>query len=488
MLLDALLNAARSTPDKLAVSDPTRELSYKQLTTLSSVLASVVREHTDCPRVGLMLPSTAANMAAFCGTWWAGRTVVPLNFLSPVPELANVVEDADIDLLVTIEHFEKQAQELPVDKVYLDRLGLKRKMLGAMLKRWPAPREWKADETAVILYTSGTIGRPKGVCLSTDNLRSNGDACIEHIGMTPEFEFLGVIPTFHVFGLTTTLICPIMCGATVHFLPRFQPLTVLQTIQDRKITTLLLIASMYRALNRTKGTGDEMKTVTLAISGGEPLPPATREAFEQRFGVDLLEGYGLTETSPVVCVNQLHRKKHGTAGPLLPGVEARITDENDRVLPPGTEGEIQIRGRCVMQGYYKQPEETAKAINEEGWLHTGDAGTLDSEGFLAITGRIKEMIIVGGENVYPREVEDVLSQYKGVAEVAVVGMPDASRGEVVAAFVVPEEGRALEEIALREYCRKHVAGYKVPRVVRIETDLPRGGTGKILKRKLVELL
>jgi len=486
MLLEPLFDASRRTPDKLAVTDPTRALTYKQLTALAATMRNILRESTDCPRVGLMLPSSAANMGMFFATWWAGKTAVPLNFLAPTPELATIVEDAEIDLLVTIDHFADQVEPLPVRKLYLDKIGLKRRVIGTMIKGLPEQPTWNADDLALILYTSGTIGKPKGVCLSADNLRSNADACIEHIGMTPEFEFLGVIPTFHVFGLTTTLICPAVCGATVHFLPRFQPLTVLETIQKRKINTLLLIASMYRALIRTKGDGDEMKTVTHAVAGGEPLPSDTRESFEKRFGVSLLEGYGLTETSPVVSVNQLDHCKHGTAGRLLPGVEARIADAENQILPAGTEGEIQVRGRCVMQGYYRQPEESAKALTPDGWLHTGDAGTLDDEGFLSITGRIKEMIIVGGENVYPREVEDVLTRHEGVGEAAVIGIPDASRGEVVAAFVVPEEGVEVNEIALREYCRKNLAGYKVPRTVTIEPDLPRSPTGKILKRKLKE--
>ena len=488
MLLEPLFDASRRTPDRLAVTDPTRKLTYKQLVTLAATMQTVLRESTDCPRVGLMLPSSAANMGMFFATWWAEKTAVPLNFLAPTPELAMVVEDAEIDLLVTINHFTDQVEPLPIRKLYLDKIGLKRKVIGTMIKGLPKHPTIKADDTALILYTSGTIGKPKGVCLSADNLRSNADACIEHIGMTSDLQFLGVIPTFHIFGLTTTLICPVVCGATVHYLPRFQPLTVLKTIQERKIEGLLMTASMYRALNRIKGSGDEMKSVIHAVAGGEPLTSDTRESFEKRFGIPLLEGYGLTETSPVVSVNQLDHHKHGTAGRLLPGVEVRITDAENQVQPAGTEGEIQVRGRCVMQGYYKQPEETAKAITTDGWLHTGDAGTFDDEGYLAITGRIKEMIIVGGENVYPREVEDVLTRHEAVGEAAAIGMPDPSRGEVVAAFVVPEEGIDIDEMALREYCREHLPGFKVPRTVRIEADLPRSPTGKILKRKLKERL
>ena len=487
MLVEPLLNASSRTPNKLAVTDPNRELTYKQLTAFAAALRAMVLKQTDCPRVGVMMPSLGSGMALFYGIWWAGRTVVPLNFLAPAPELAAIIDDAGIDLIITIEPFADALASLPIRKIYLEQMGLKRKTLAALVRRWPALPENAPDETAVILYTSGTTGRPKGVCLSFDNLRSNAEAGIEHMRLAPDHQFLGVIPSFHVYGLSTTILCPVLVGATTHFLPRFQPLTVINTIHERRITVVVLVASMYQALARTKLPGDRLASVELAISGGEPLPPAAARAFAEKFGVPLLEGYGMTETSPFVSVNRPTANKPGTAGQLLSGVEVRIVDDNGQDVSAGAGGEILVRGPGVMRGYYNQPEETAKAVDETGWLWTGDIGTLDNDGYLSITGRKKEMIIVGGENVYPREVEDILTLHDDVAEAAVIGVPDASRGEVVAAVIVPAEDRKPDEIAIRDFCRKRLAGFKVPRQVRVGSDLPRGPTGKILKRKLHEL-
>jgi long-chain acyl-CoA synthetase len=246
------------------------------------------------------------------------------------------------------------------------------------------------------------------------------------------------------------------------------------------------IASMYAALLRVKNaTPEDFKSIDYCISGGEALPPALYKAGEERFGFPLCEGYGLTETSPVVSVNARWANHPGTAGQLLAGIDARAIDDDGAPLPPGTIGEIAIRGHCIMKGYYRKPEETAEVIDKEGWFKTGDMGWVDNDRYIAITGRKKEMIIISGENVYPREIESVLEQHPAVSESAVIAEKvGGTRGEVPVGFVVLKEGASATDAELRDFARKHLPQYKVPKVVWIAQDLPRGPTGKILKRAL----
>jgi len=239
---------------------------------------------------------------------------------------------------------------------------------------------------------------------------------------------------------------------------------------------------MYRVLAATEGDFD-VSSVRFPISGGEPLPATIAEAFEKRFRVPIYEGYGQTEAAPVVTLNTPGDRKAGTIGRSLPGVEVAIWDDQNRVLPSGEVGEIMVRGRNVMQGYHHLPEETARTITG-GWLHTGDLGKLDEDGFVTITGRKKDLIISAGENIYPREIEDALSQHPKVKEVAVIGIKDEIRGEVPKAFVIARDGTTVEEKELRSFCRDHLANYKIPKYFEIVADLPRTPTGKVLKRML----
>jgi len=264
---------------------------------------------------------------------------------------------------------------------------------------------------------------------------------------------------------------------------------VVQYLSEDRASIFMATPSMYSALTQSKAlTQDTFRSVQLPITGGEPLPMPVWQQFREKYDVTILEGYGLTETSPVVSTNLPWKIKAGTVGTALPGVHVIVRDENGNTLPAGEQGEICIRGDSVTRGYYNKPADTAVAIDRDGWFRTGDLGRIDSEGFISITGRIKDMIIVGGDNVYPREIEAVLDQHPGVAESCVVGMADASRGEVVVGFVAPREGSELKPIELREHCRKHLAGYKVPRQIIVDESLPRGPTGKILKRALRERL
>jgi long-chain acyl-CoA synthetase len=469
------------------VADTTRQLTYKQLTAFAAAMRRVILRETKCQRIGIVLPSTAAMAGTFYGALWAGKTAIPLNFLLQPKELENVVADAQIDTVITISHFASMVEAWPVKCLLLEELGLKFRVLMAALLPWPSTPPTKPDDIAVMLYTSGTSGLPKGVCLSHHGLDWNARSCIQHSRMTPDQRFLGVIPQFHTFGLTVLLIIPVTLGATVYYIPRFSASAVVKSVQENRISIFLAVPSMYNAIGRLKNIPDgALESISLAISGGEPLPKNTAELIAKRFGISLLEGYGMTETSPVLTCNMPWGNKPGSVGKPLPDVQVRIVDDEGNDMQGDQPGEILVKSPGVMKGYYRKPEETRAVITDDGWLHTGDMGTLDAEGYVTITGRKKEMIIVGGENVYPREVENVLVDHPAVAEAAVVGRQDQSRGEVVVAYVILTEGSGATDIELREHCRAHLGGFKVPREIIITPDLPRGPTGKVQKRVLVE--
>lgn len=467
--------------ERLAVGDPTLCLNYASLHNLAGHLATQLSQTTGRAHVGVLAPTSAAGAAAVLACWYAGRVCVPLSFLLTPPELAALVRDAALDVALTTERFVPLCQEL----------GLRPLLLESTERAQTPPPEPPAaatSDTAVLLYTSGTSGDPKGVCLSFENLIHNALACIEHARLTPEQVFLSVLPQFHSFGFTAMTVTPLLLGATTWYLPRFSPLAVVQAIQEKNVSVFMGVASMYAALLQLKDV--EPRTLSglkLAISGGEPLPARVATAFEERFGIQIMEGYGLTETSPVVSINVPWAHRPGSVGRALPGVQVLAVAGDGTPLPAGTEGELVVLGHCVMKGYHNRPAETASVLRD-GRLFTGDIGLVDADGYVHITGRAKEMMIIAGENVFPREIEDVLSEHPSVAEAAVIGVPDELRGEVPLAFVVLRPGAGTEAESLRRYCRQRLAAFKVPREVRICADLPRAPSSKVLKRALRESL
>lgn len=489
MLVEELLVTADRAAGRVALADPMRSMTYANLVRFANVMRRQVDAHSRSQNVGIMLPAAAAFGGVFYGALWAGRIAVPLNFLLPPAELRGVVEDAGIDTIFTIRHFAELAGGLGVRVCLLEDLPLKREMVLERLRRKPAPPRRSAGDLAVILYTSGTSGLPKGVCLTHGNLTSDCRASIEAARLVGEHNFLGILPLFHTFGLTAMLLIPVALGARVYYLPRFSPMQVLGAIRDQRISVMMAVASMYSALMRLKAAGPaDWASVQYVISGGEALPQVVYDAFKEKFGKPIVQGYGLTETSPVAAIDLPWSHRVGTVGRPLPGVTITAFDDEGQSLSADAVGELWIRGPTVMQGYYHKPEETAAVLTPEGWFKSGDMGAVDADGYVRITGRKKEMIIVGGENVYPREIESVLDAHPAVAESAVIGAADGSRGEAIVAFVTLKEGASAGEIELRDFCRDRIAGYKIPRRVIIRSDLPRGPTGKLFKRKLHELL
>ncbi|QOJ00653.1 MAG: AMP-binding protein [Phycisphaeraceae bacterium] len=444
--------------------------------------ASAIERAGSSRTVGVLLPTGAGFPVAALAAWSLGRTVVPLNYLLKRDELEYIITDSGADTVVTagpmleFMGYEPSGARL----LRLETLDFK----SAPEPRLPARAEH--DDLAVLLYTSGTSGKPKGVMLSHGNLRANMSQIFRYANFSRHDVMLGVLPQFHSFGMTALTLLPLAAGMKVIYTARFVPQKIVRLLREHRPTFFVGIPSMYGALLSVKDAApDDFASLRFAVSGGEPLSGAVADEFHQRFGVRIAEGYGLTETSPVtnVCLPEEYRR--ASVGRALPDIEERIVDPaTGRSLPVGSEGEIWIKGPNVMKGYFGLPDETAKALTPDGFLRTGDMGKLDPDGFLYITGRIKEMLIIAGENVFPREIEEVLDRHPAVAASGVVGIPDPVRGELPLAFVELKEGAAFDKPSIIAHCRANLAGYKVPTDVRHLDALPRSPTGKVLRRAL----
>ncbi|HMN95962.1 MAG TPA: AMP-binding protein [Phycisphaerales bacterium] len=480
-LLRRIVRRQTFHPFRAAVIDDQRTWKGMHLLLGAFHLARAIEARSGAERIGVMLPTSGMFPLAALATWLLGRSVVPLNYLLSTEEIAYIVEDAGLDCVISVRPMLAHVGGLPASAPPL--LLEETSFRGfPPLRRLPALPD---DFIAVILYTSGTSGRPKGVMLSTENLCANIDQCVEWADFTAEDVMLGVLPQFHSFGLTVLTLLPLAVGCRVIYTARFAPRRLLQLMREHRPTAFIAIPSMYNALLHSKDASPEdFRSLRYAVSGGEPLPEAVFEGFRDRCGVVINEGYGLTETAPVThwCRPAEHRRR--SVGRSLPRVETRIVGTDEALLGPDEDGEVRLRGPNVMKGYFRLPELTASVFDREGFFRTGDMGRLDRDGHLFITGRIKEMLIVGGENVFPREIEEVLDQHAAVKASAVIGMQDGSRGEVPLAFVELVEGAAFDEAALRSHCRARLAGYKVPREIRVVEALPRNPTGKIMRRLL----
>jgi long-chain acyl-CoA synthetase len=350
----------------------------------------------------------------------------------------------------------------------------------------PEVAQRAAGDTAVILYTSGTTGKPKGAELTHGNLRRNVEVNV--LGLTRMSEddvLLGALPLFHSFGQTCSMSSAVLAGACLDLMPRFDAGAALETMERDGVTIFQGVPTMYHALlNHPERDRYDTSTLRLCISGGAALPVEVLRGFEEAFGVAVLEGYGLSETSPVASFNHLGReRKAGSIGTPIEGVEMKVVDDDGNELAAGEVGEIVIRGHNVMKGYWNRPDATEETIRD-GWLHTGDMARVDEDGYFFIVDRKKDMIIRGGYNVYPREIEEVLYEHPAVREAAVLGVPDDQLGEEVAAAVALKDGCETTSDELREFVKEQVAAYKYPRKVWFVDDLPKGPTGKILKREI----
>ena len=482
MLFESLFQNAKQEPQQLAVIDDHARYTYGQLAAKTAGLGMYLSFQTSQPRVGLLLPPSGAFVVSFYATLLAGKTVVPINYLLSDREIGHVIKDSGIDTVVTVPFFLARLKDMALNVIDLTKLPQNPPAIEPQFPK-PAP-----DDVAVLLYTSGTSGLPKGVLLTYENLQSDVDLAIQYANLQHRHIFLGIIPLFHSFGMTAMMLAPIQLGATIIYIARFSPVATLNAIREHKASIIFGIPSMFASVLRLKDARPEdFSHIYAIIAGGEPLPQALREGFEQRFRIPLYEGYGLTETSPVVALNTPEAHKPASVGRPMPGVQVKITDDDERQLPVGQNGEVWLKGPMIMKGYHNLPDETAKALTDDRYFKTGDLGMIDADGFLHITGRKKDLIIVAGEKAVPREIEEVLMRHPAVAEAAVIGKKDPQRGEVVAAFVIPKEGETVKPDDLRDFARgQGLAQWKVPRDITIVPDLPRSPIGKVLKRVLME--
>jgi long-chain acyl-CoA synthetase len=492
--LSSLLDeTAAGHPDQPAIRMDDLVLTYSQLRDaagrMSVLLASLGVEPGD--RVGLMLPNVPGFPIAFYGAQVAGAIVVPMNPLLKEREVSYYLGDSGAKALVAWHAFAGEAAKGAAD-AGAQMITAETPDLGGLLESMSpaygtAPGAGRqADDDAVILYTSGTTGRPKGAELTHAGLVTNATLTARNlIKAGPDDVIMGCLPLFHVFGLTCGLNAAVATAATLTLLPRFDPAKALDIIARDGVTIFEGVPTMYAAMLHLPDA-DSARTATLrvCVSGGASLPAQILRGFEEKFGCVILEGYGLSETSPVASFNHPDKvRKPGSIGTPIEGVQMRLIDDNWQTVPDGEIGEIAIRGHNVMKGYWGKPEATAEAIHE-GWFRTGDMARVDSDGYYYIVDRKKDLIIRGGYNVYPREIEEVLHEHPAVAEVAVVGIPHPELGEEVGAAVALKPGASATPDELRAFARDRVAAYKYPRRVWLVDALPKGPTGKILRREV----
>ena len=491
-LTEMLARSVEAFGPATALSDDARTVTYAELgERVADVAAALVaRGCVPGDRVALALPNVVEFAYVYYGIAHAGCVAVPLNPGLGPAEMHRLLQDCSARLLLAWEGMPCLADQgdTPAGTEVVVVSPSSFAQFAPPQEQQVAAVDRAGDDLAVLLYTSGTTGDPKGAMLTHDNLVVNAQVDQGLVDMGPDDVVLGALPLFHAFGQTCCLNLPLLSGSEVVLHPVFNPRQALASVGAKGITVFLAVPAMYTALLHllTRAPQDyDLTTLRLTISSGAPLPVELLHRVEERFGVVMLEGYGLSETSPTATLNVEGSRRPGTVGTALPGVEVRILDqESGEPLGVGEVGEVTIRGHNVMRGYWNAPEATAAVLSPEGWLRTGDLGRLDAEGFLTIVDRKKDLVIVGGENVYPREVEEVLYAHPAVAECAVLGVPDRVRGEVVGAAVVLAEGAQATEADLRAHVRAHLAGVKVPRHVWFVDALPKGGTNKILKREI----
>ena len=497
-----LRESAVAAPDKPLCHINDSTFTYAQVDEISGRIASALLglglERGD--KVAVQLPNLPHFLFSYFAIMKAGLVMVPLNPLLKAQEVAYHLKDSDSKLLITFEMFAEEAvkgvQQAGAEiTTYVVNLpgndarpeGTKHfdELYFADDTREIVPTE--GDETAVLLYTSGTTGKPKGAELTHLNLYMNCSIAGELFGFRDDDIGVAVLPLFHVFGLSSVLNTSVRFGGTIVLIPRFELAPVVEAIQKHKATIFSGVPTMYFGLLDMDTSGYDLSSLRTGVSGGAAIPGEVIKGFEEKFpGCVVLEGYGLSESTSTTTFNiDAERRKVLSIGKPIWGVSVQVVGEDDKPLPPGKDnvGEIVIRGHNIMKGYYKNPEATAEAF-KGGWFHTGDLAYQDEDGYLFIVDRKKDLVIRGGYNVYPREVEEVLYEHPAVSEAAVIGRQDPKLGEEVLAFVALKAGQQTTPDELIAFCKERLAAYKYPREVRIVDVLPKGPTGKILKKEL----
>ncbi|KAM9861598.1 long-chain fatty acid--CoA ligase [Leucobacter sp. BZR 635] len=485
-----LVNTAAKHGQRPALKLGEAVLSYAQFEQTTQLVAALLQEHglRQGDRVALMLPNVPHFALLYYGALRLGAVVVPMNPLLKEREVAYHLSDSGARLLFVWTGFEQEGEAGAVladaKTIVVEPTGWPGVLAG--LSPVAEVHDVADSDTAVILYTSGTTGKPKGAELTHANIARNVEICADELLFLSEEDVVfGGLPLFHVFGQTASLNAAVYAGACLTLLPKFDPRAALETVARDRVTVFEGVPTMYTVLAHFPGRDDfDTSSLRVCVSGGAALPVEVLNAFESAYSCIVLEGYGLSETSPVVSINRLDRRRAGSIGVPVSGVEVRIIDDSDSDVSAGDIGELIVRGHNVMKAYWGKPDETAQAI-PDGWFRTGDLAKRDDDDFLYIVDRKKDLIIRSGYNVYPREVEEVLYEHPAIAEAAVIGFPHSEFGDEIAAVVALKPGSAVEAAEIREFVKSKVAAYKYPRVVEIVQALPKGATGKILKREIV---
>lgn len=494
--LGTVLQASSAeNPNDIAIILDDRKITYGELDRAARGVATSLRARGIEPgdKVALLVPNVPEFSIAYYGILYAGAIVVPVNVLAAAPEVAYFLEDSSAKLLIVHPLFAEPgkagAAEQGVPVVIAGSLDGSESELDVLAAAEPQSivHPTAPDDTAVILYTSGTTGKPKGAELTHSNLFINSTIVVPRLIPTAGSGHvaLATLPLFHSFGQTCVQNASIGLGGTFTLLPRFDPAAAFEIIERDRVTLFAGVPTMYFALlHHESENPPDISSLKFCLTGGAPMPVEVMSAFEEKFGVKIQEGFGLSETSPVASFGVVGKpRKAGSIGYPAWGVEMCIVDEDDKALPQGERGEICIRGHNIMKGYLGKPEATKEALRG-GWFHSGDIGFSDEDGCYWIVDRKKDMILRGGFNVYPREVEEVLYAHEAVVEAAVIGVPHERHGEEVKAVVALAPGSTATPDAIIAFCKERLAAYKYPRTVEIIDSLPKGPTGKILKREL----
>jgi long-chain acyl-CoA synthetase len=427
-------------------------------------------------KIGLFSRNSVEFVYSYMAVVSLGAIVVPLNFQLTIREIAFIVQDANMKHLITTAKMELEVSQLIIEDI-------KTTLYSGEYQPAPdLPDNFSPNSPCVIIYTSGTTGTPKGAVLTHHNLISNAEAFRRILPLLPSDNVLCVLPMYHAFAWTCAVLNALLCGASITILDGFSPKETISAIKDYHVTVIYGVPPIYNVLSRM-GEPEDMSGMKYLVSGGASLPEKVARQFYEKYGIAILEGYGLSEASPVVAVNPPLKPKYCSIGKALPGIEVRILDARGSALPPGVVGELTVCGPNIMAGYFNLPEESSRAL-KNGWLHTGDLAYMDTEGYIYIVDRLKDMIIANGENIYPREIEELLYAYPGIIDAAVVGVPDKLRGQAAQAYIVLESGHMLDKKSIREYLQNNLAAYKIPRDFLQVESLPKNQTGKILKRVL----
>ena len=478
MLVHEIINNGRE--DSIAVVDEGRHITYAELKDgikrYRNRLWSLGVRRGD--RVGIFSRNSAEFIYAYFGVTSLGAINVPINFQLSPRETAYILQDAGVEHLLTYEplNFEEKISSVQYDiatfgdKIFPDAPDL--------------PADFDENNPAVIIYTSGTTGNPKGAILSHKNLVCNTRQC-EVFKCTADCKVLCVLPMYHCFEWTCAVLNTFYRGAAAHVMRVFKPKDMVDMVREQKITDIIAVPSIFKLVTGL-AKPEDFKSVRFFMSGGTTLPDKIVDEFKKKFGAPIAEGYGLSEASPAVFLTTHGQERQGSCGKLLAGTEVRLVDEDGKDVAQGEVGEVLVRGGQVMLGYWNNPKATAEALDADGWLHTGDVGKVDEDGYYYIVNRIKEMIISMGENIYPREVEEVVYRFAGIKDAAVIGVDDKLRGQVGACFFEVQDGATVDTRELKKFLQKNLALYKVPREFHRLDEIPRTSTGKISKRTILE--